>query len=155
MTENLTQWWAGRSQRERVLLLVMLALALPILAWLLILRPIEAALETARTDHWAATARLIQVRSDAGLLKSTATVANETAQAIAARSASAAGFVPSRLDPTPDGKAMLSLPSAKPAALAKWLTALDREGVFVETITVRPNSDSTVAVEAVLRPRKN
>lgn len=155
MTENIVQWWAGRSQRERVMLIVMLAIALPILAWLLILRPIDSALETARNDHWVATTRLIQVRSDAGLLKNTTAIANETAQAIAARSASAAGFVPSRLDPTPDGKAMLTLPSAKPAALARWLSALDREGVFVETITVRPNSDSTVAVEAVLRPRKN
>ncbi len=154
MTETFVQWWAGRSQRERALLLVMLALALPILAWLLILRPIDLALDTARANHWAATTRLIQVRSDAGLLESTASVANETAQAIAARSASAAGFVPSRLDPTPDGKAMLTLPSAKPAALARWLQALDREGVFVETMTVRPNSDSTVAVEAVLRPRR-
>lgn len=154
MTETIVQWWAGRSQRERTLILAMLALALPVLAWLLVLRPIELALETARDEHWAATTRLIQVRSDAGLLKSAAVSANETAQAIAARSASAAGFVPSRLDPTPDGKAMLSLPSAKPAALARWLNALDREGVFVETISVRPNTDSTVAVEAVLRARK-
>ena len=154
MNATIVQWWAGRSQRERVLLLVMLALALPILAWLLVLRPIDNALETARADHWAATTRLIQVRSDAGLLKSAAVSANETAQAIAARSASAAGFVPSRLDPTPDGKAMLSLPSAKPAALARWLEALDREGIIVETISMRPNSDATVAVEAVLRARK-
>ena len=154
MKDNLVQWWAGRSQRERALLLVMLAIAAPLLLWLLYLMPIDRAIESARTEHWAATQRLIQVRSDTASLKGASSVAREAAQVIAQRSAAAAGFVPTRLEPTSDGKVSLTLGSAKPAALARWVRALDAEGLFVESINLRPNADGTVAVDAVFTPRR-
>lgn len=154
MNEQLIQWWAGRSQRERALLLIMAALAIPVLSWLLILMPLDRALEGARTEHWAATQRLIQVRGDAESLGTSGAIARDSARAIAERSAIAAGFAPTRLDPMPDGTVAVTLGAAKPAALSRWLRGLDAEGLFVDTINIRPNADGTVAVDATLRQRR-
>lgn len=154
MTERFVQWWAGRSQRERALLIVMGALAVPVLLWLLFLLPLDRALENARTEHWAATQRLIQVRGDAEALKGASGAAREAARVIAERSAAAAGFVPSRLETATDGRVSLTLPSAKPAALSRWIAALDAEGLFVEAMSLRPNPDGTVAVDATFRARR-
>jgi general secretion pathway protein M len=154
MIEATVQWWQARSQREHILLGVMFALLVPVLIWLLIVRPLDAALKTARSDHWAASERLAQVRADAEAIKVPSTAASEGAQSIVTRLSSGAGLVPSRLDQGADGRVMLGLSSAKPVALRAWLKALDTEGVFVETITIRPNSDATVSVDAVLRARR-
>lgn len=154
MKERFIQWWAGRSRRERGLLVTMAALAVPVLSWLLVLMPLDRGLESARAEHWSATQRLIQVRSDADSVQGANSVAREAAQVIAERSAAAAGFAPTRLDPMPDGTVSVSFGAAKPAALSRWIRGLDGEGLFVDTINVRPNADGTVAVDATLRPRR-
>jgi general secretion pathway protein M len=154
MIETALQWWQARSQREHIMLAIMLALLVPVLIWVLVIRPLDTALETARSDHWAASQRLVQVRADAEAIKAPSTAAFDGAQSIVTRLSSGAGLVPSRLDPGADGRVMVGLSSAKPVALRTWLKALDTEGVFVETITIRPNSDATVSVDAVLRARK-
>ena len=64
---------------RRALLLVVAALGAPVLLWLLFLLPLDRAIESARTDHWAATQRLIQVRSDADALKGARVTAREAA----------------------------------------------------------------------------
>ncbi len=45
MMAQLTDWWRGRSQREQILLGIMIALFLLVFGWLAILRPIEAGLQ--------------------------------------------------------------------------------------------------------------
>ena len=62
------------------------------------------------------------------------------------------GFV-TRIDPGADGRVLFALASAKPIALNRWLEALDAQGIFVEQISIRPNSDATLAVDATLRAR--
>lgn len=154
MKTTMMNWWAGRSARERILLGIMMALLVPVFVWLVLIRPLEAALEGARTDNWAASERLLQVRADAEAMALSARAPTEPTQAIVNRLAAVAGFVPTRVDPGAEGRVMLGLGSAKPVALRAFIRALDREGVFVETMTVRANSDATVSVDAVLRARK-
>lgn len=154
MKTTVLNWWAGRSARERILIGIMIALLLPVLLWLMLIRPLDAALEGARVDNWAASERLLQVRADAEALAVSARAPSEPAQAIVNRLAGAAGFVPTRMDQAAEGRVMLGLSSAKPVALRAFIRALDREGVFVETMTIRANSDATVSVDAVLRARK-
>lgn len=153
MMGQLTDWWRGRSQREQILLGIMIALFLIVFGWLAILRPIEAGLATAKKDNALAVERLERVRRDASALKSKMVYAADTAQAIVSRSANEAGFSPTRLDPQPGNRVIIALSSAKPIALIKWLKALDAQGVLVEQISLRPNSDTTLAVDATLRAR--
>jgi general secretion pathway protein M len=154
MKTAVLNWWAGRSARERILLGLMIALLVPVFVWLLLIRPLDAALEGARTDNWAASERLLQVRADAEAMALSARTPGEPTREIVNRLAAVAGFVPSRVDPAAEGRVMLGLASAKPVALRAFVRALDREGVFVETMTIRANSDATVSVDAVLRARK-
>lgn len=153
MMERLFGWWRGRSQREQALLGIMIGLFIVVFGWLLVLRPLDSGLAGARADNAIAIAQLERVRSDATALKSGRAFAAETAQALVSRSASEAGFTPTRLDPGAEGRVLIALASAKPVALGKWLQALDAQGVFVEQISLRPNSDATLAVDATLRAR--
>jgi len=153
MIDRMTEWWRGRSQREQILLGIMIVLLVAVFGWLAILRPIDAGLARARDENALAMARLERVRSDATALKSQKAFAADTAQAIVSRSANEAGFTPTRLDPQAGGRVIVGLASAKPVALVKWLHALDAQGVFVERIGLRPNSDATVAVDATFRAR--
>jgi len=153
MMDRMTDWWRGRSQREQILLGTMIALLIVVFGWLAVLRPLDAGLARAREDNATAIARLERVRSDALALKAGKAFAVDTAQAIVSRSASETGFTPTRLDPQAGGRVIVGLASAKPIALTKWLQALDAQGVFVEQIGLRPNSDATLAVDATLRAR--
>lgn len=153
MMDRMTDWWRGRSQREQILLGTMIALFIVVLGWLAVLRPLDAGLARAREDNATALARLERVRSDALALKSGKAFATDTAQSIVSRSANEAGFTPTRLDPQAEGRVIVGLASAKPVALTRWLQALDAQGVFVEQIGLRPNSDATLAVDATLRAR--
>lgn len=146
-------WWRERSEREQVMLAIMAALAALVFGWLLIVRPLDMALSNARADQDAAIARLERVRAAAAMLDDTPDAPTESAHALIARSAAAAGFVPTRLDPGANGAVMLGLSSAKAVALSKWLKSLEMQGVHVEQITVRPNSDSTLSVDATLKAR--
>lgn len=153
MTEKFTHWWRERSEREQVMLAVMAMLAALVFGWLLVVRPLDAALANARAEQDAAITRLERVKTAAAALDEAGTPIDGSPHALIARSAAAAGFVPTRLDPGANGAVMLGLSSAKAVALSKWLKSLEAEGVHVEQITIRPNSDSTLSVDATLKAR--
>lgn len=153
MIERLTMWWRERSQREQALPGVMILLFGVVVGWLGVIRPLDDGLAQARADNEAAIARLERVRGDAAALETAGTRATETAQALVSRFASEAGFTTTRLDPGADGRVLTGLVSAKPLALSRWLETLDAQGVFVEQISIRPNSDATLSVDATFRAR--
>lgn len=152
MTAKLVAWWQERSEREQVMLAIMAVLAVLVFGWLLVVRPLGAALDNARAEQDAAIARLERVRAGAAMLDEAAAPTG-SAHALIARSAAEAGFVPTRLDPGSNGAVMLGLSSAKAVALSKWLKTLEEQGVHVEQITIRPNSDATLSVDATLKAR--
>ena len=153
MIENLMRWYRDRSAREQMMLCVMMALLVAVIGWIGILRPVNAGLELSKANHELAIARLERVRGDALALESRGAVVSEPAQAVITRLATDAGFSPTRIDPGADGRVLFALASAKPIALNRWLEALDAQGIFVEQISIRPNSDATLAVDATLRAR--
>lgn len=154
MMERGVTWWNERSRREQILLGIMAALFAVVLGWLAVLRPLDDDLAKARADNALAVARLERVRADAQSFKAGKPFAGDTAQALVNRMAGEAGFTPTRMDPGTDGRVVIGLASAKPVALTKWLQALDAQGVFIEQISLRPNSDATLAVDATLRARE-
>lgn len=153
MIERLKGWYSGRSPREQRLLGIMMALLVIVIGWLGVLRPLDTGLAQARADQELAIIRLERVRSDVLALKTGGTAATDSAQALVSRLADQAGFSPTRLDPGAEGRVLTGLASAKPVALTRWLEALDAQGVFVEQISIRPNSDATLAVDATFRAR--
>ena len=159
MTARLRQIWAERSTRERQLLLVMFALLSVVVLVFGIIRPLSNA-------KAAAYDRLDRVTLDGGQIAAAAETLRDARKGAPApltgtlvlavsQSATAAGFTLQTLDPQGDDRVGIQLTSAKSPALFAWLRALSQQGVFVERMTVRTNSDATLAVEGTLRKRSS
>lgn len=157
MIARARQLWSERSPREQVLLGILaalLALVLLIIGGLQL--SAEKASAAARYD--SATREAGQVAAAAEALRLarrdpppalTGTLALAVSQ-----SADAAGFALGALDPQPDGSVSIQIPAAKGPALFAWIATLAKQGVFVERIALRANSDATLGVEATLKAAK-
>jgi general secretion pathway protein M len=150
-------WWSGRSERERILLAVMGGLIALLLFWLLVIRPLDAAQASARQRLDLATqaagrvaAVADSVRQARRLPPASLSAALPTAVGEAAQGA---GFTLSRLDAQGPDSVVIGISTARSPALFTWLAALRQQGVIVERLTLRTNSDATLAVEGTLRVR--
>lgn len=152
-------WWAGRSLRERQLILAMLALLALVITWFLVLRPLSDA----------------RARADAQLADAATALGSARAQALMARQAPAGADLPGS-EPVPlplDGfvgqqaaeqgftnievtaqgadRARITIANARAQPFLAWIGQLEARGVTVESLTARANADQTVAVAASLR----
>jgi hypothetical protein len=59
----------------------------------------------------------------------------------------------SRLDAQAPDRVVISIAAARSPALFTWLAGLRQQGVIVERLTLRTNSDATLAVEGTLQVR--
>lgn len=156
MTRRLRFWWSLRTVREQRMLLAMAAVIGVVLAWLLIVRPLDDALADARARHARAVLDMAQAHAQADqialLQRSAPPVQGPLATAIGAR-ANEAGFAKARV--TPDGtRAAIAIEAAKAPALFGWIADLERrDGLVVDRLSARTNSDATIAVDATIRAR--
>lgn len=151
----LTTWFAGRSLREKRLILVMLALAVVTLVWAAAL-PLRNAVSSARTRHVDAVVRLgrtltavdeLRRAQRAGIVP----LAGDLGDTVRAR-ADAAGFALASLDR--DGERVrIGIATARPGPLLRWIGEIEAAGVLVEAVSITPNADQTVAVQMTLRGR--
>ncbi len=150
-------WWEARSSRERVLLGVLGALLAALVLWVGVIGPIDRA-------RAAAVARLELAANDRGrvaAVASTLAAARRVAPAtlsgplpaVIGKTAEAAGFTLSRIDPQGADRVTIAISSARSPALFAWLADLERQGILVERISLRPAADATLSVEGVLRVR--
>jgi general secretion pathway protein M len=147
-------WWAERSGRERRLILVMLALAVIVLGWLMVLRPLSDALDAAKTRHAAATLALGEARARLGQgAGPRAVAATLPADSLIGRTASEAGFTNARIASQGPMRASVAVDAARPQALFAWVLRLEQSGLIVERLRARANSDRTIAAEIALRAR--
>jgi general secretion pathway protein M len=152
-TQFLT-WWRERSLREQRLLLVMGALLAVTILWLGIYRPLQNGLSAARERHQEAVVRLGEVKGQAEALRSLRGSGSRGADgpfaAIVTASAGEAGFANATVAPQGDGRATVSIPSARPAPLLRWLAEIEAGGAIVERMSARANTDQTLAVDMTL-----
>jgi general secretion pathway protein M len=157
MTARLTALWLARTSRERWLLGVMLALAVLVLVWLLVLRPLSDLLSAARQRHGESVAALEEARSQAAAIAALekerpGSVAGPIDTAVAA-AASQAGFQLSGLQPQGAGQVSLAIGAARPQALFGWIGGLEAQGYIVQSLTATSNPDRTLSAQVVLRAR--
>jgi len=150
-------WWSGRSGREQVLLGIMGALIGLLLFWLAIIRPIDNAKAGALQRLDVATdaaGRVAAVADGVRQARRQAPASLAAALPVAVgQAAEAAGFTLSRLDAQGPDRVVIGISTARSPALFGWLATLQRQGVIVERLTLRTNSDATLAVEGTLRVR--
>jgi len=150
-------WWSGRSERERVLLGIMGLLLVLMLFWLLVIRPINAGKANAQLRLDTATegaGRVAAVANAVRQARRTAPVTLSASLPVAVgKAAETSGLTLSRLDPQGTDRVVIGISTVRSAALFGWLGALQQQGVIVERMTLRTNSDATLSAEATLRVR--
>jgi len=147
-------WWAERSARERRLILVMLALAVIVLGWLMVVRPLSDALDAAKTRHAAAVVALGEARARLGQNAGPRAMAPTLpVDSVIGRTASEAGFPAARIAGLGPTRASVAIDAARPQALFAWILRLEQSGLIVERLRARANSDRTLAAEIALRAR--
>ena len=138
-------WWALRTPRERMLLTVMFVLIGIVLGWLLVVRPLADALDAAKARHGAAVIALAEAR--ARIQPAAGPAAAGSADALAAQTASQAGFAGARIASQGPGRASIAVDAARPQALFGWIAEMERRGLVVERLSARANADQTLAAE--------
>lgn len=146
-------WWSERSARERRLIQAMLGLAVIVLGWVLVVRPLSDALDAAKTRHAAAVVALGEARARTMPGAAPGAPAAGPVDALAARTANEAGFTNARITSQGADRASVAVDSARPQALFGWVARLEQSGLIVERLTTRINGDRTVASEITFRKR--
>lgn len=153
----MTAWWSERTPRERVLVLLMLALLAGLAAWLLVIRPLGEAKVEARVRYGLAAAALSDARGRAAELERLERLPRPSLgaplDAFLAGSAAEAGFAGSRVTRAGEGQAGIVVPAARPQALFGWIDGLQRRGLTVERLRAAANSDRTLTAELIVRIR--
>lgn len=145
----MSDWWVLRTPRERVLIGLMLALIGIALAWLAVIQPLADALDAAKARHGAAVIALAEARAHSQPV--TISAAAGPAEAIAAQTASQAGFTGARIGRQGPARASIGIDAARPQALFGWIAEMERRGLMVERLSARANADQTLSAEIGVR----
>lgn len=148
-------WFAGRSLRERRMILVMLALLVITIVWGGIILPVRDGLSSARERHADAVVRLADTQASIDLIRAAGRripLTGTLADTLRLR-AEAAGFALASVDETGAGRVHATIQAAKPAALARWFAGLEANGILIESAAWRDNNDGSVAADFVVRAR--
>jgi general secretion pathway protein M len=158
MNESLKLWWRTRTLREQRLLLAMFGLVAVVLAWLLVIRPINDALSEARERHGAAVLALAEARAQAtaiGTLRERRPASlGAPLDSILNHSATEAGFPVARVEREGINQATLVIESVRPQAFFAWVGRMEDRSLIVERLSARTNSDQTLGVEITFRARE-
>ena len=154
MTASIRDWYLGRTKREQRLILLMLAIALPVLAWLLVARPVSAAYDRALEDHLAAIDRHGRVLALAEAARSAPARRIQSNKAdlqlVVTEAASQAGITLQGTIPTGPNGVDVTVSGGRATALAQWLAQFEAQGIKVQQMTMTPLPDGTVNMSARL-----
>lgn len=149
----LRTWFAARSVREQRLLLLMLAVALPVLLWLAVWRPVAEALDTAKTRHAEAVERHGRVLAAAAALKRARRPTDTPAGDLAAyvgQAAARSGLTLASADAQGPDRVAIQAPAGDPRAMAGWLRGFEQQGLVVQELRMSPAAPGSAAMTAVL-----
>lgn len=152
--KELRDWFAGRSLRERRLILVMLGLAAVTLVWAAVIMPVRNGLSSTRARYTDAVVRLGEAQAGLAQVKAAQRragppLAGALADAVRT-SAQGAGLTLSTLDPDGADRVRAGVASARAGVLTAWIAGLEGSGVLAEAVTVAGNGDGTVNAQMTL-----
>ena len=150
-------WIRGRTRREQHLILLMLTIALPVLAWLLVVGPLSGAYDQALDDHLAAIDRHGRVLALAEGAKSTPArrvQANKAdLQLIVAQAATQAGITLQGANASGTNAVDVTVAGGRATALGQWLAQFEAQGIAIQQMSMTPQPDGTVNMSARLARR--
>lgn len=150
-------WFAGRSLRERRMIVVMCALLAVTILWAGIIRPVGDGLSSTRNRYADAVIRLGETAARVDAVKSAQRGGIRPLSAplpdAVRQSADTAGFVLASLEQDGPDRVKIAIATARPAALFGWIAGLEQAGLLVDGLSVTNNGDQTVAVRMTVRAR--
>lgn len=154
MIVRVTEWYGTRTVRERRLILMMLAIALPLLAWLLVVLPLSRAYEAALDRHLESVDRNGRVRALAEGARAgraaPAAAAGQNLGMLLTESAARAGLVIAANESGGPGVASVTIAAAPSAGAMQWLRELESGGVRIEELRMAPAAQGLVSLSARL-----
>jgi general secretion pathway protein M len=155
MIETAQIWWTERSARERVMLLIMVAALAATILLFAIIRPLFTSVTNAKIRHDQAVTQTAAVQTKAKALKTALAapppVLDGPVTTFVSQSATEAGFTLSKADPVGTDAVSASIVAAKSPAFFNWVDKLSAQGIFVDQVTIRTNSDATIAVDVMFK----
>lgn len=146
----LSPWWEARSEREQRLLLVLALVALPVLAWLLVVRPLKAARETAQANLATATAEIAIMHGLAPAIRASRTAPSGPLLPRVQAGLAAAELAASSLDPAGQGRVTLRIAAARAPVLLRLVAGYEAAGLVVISLSTSRNEDSSVSAVITL-----
>lgn len=126
--EAARQWWLSRTDRERVLLGVMLAAVLGVLGWYGIISPLRDAVEAGQVRVETAARRLASLKAMARVNAPQPGGGAATPQAVVEASAAKAGVPIARRRQDANGQFTIWIAAIDARTLLPWVAAVEREG---------------------------
>lgn len=145
-------WYSARSERERRLLQIMLAIFIPLLIWLLLVVPLGNAYDEALRKQLQAVDRNGRIKALAAQATGTAAVPSAVPDLalLLSDSASQRGITAeSRVGSSPGSAAITIASSPAPTAL-DWLRGLEAAGYRLSDVRIAPSGAGAVTVSATV-----
>ncbi|WP_343344982.1 type II secretion system protein GspM [Sphingomicrobium sp. XHP0239] len=150
-------WWRGRSRREQILFGILALVAVPVIAWFLIIAPAVSWHDEARETYVASSDRYGRVKALAEAMggdpSTTATAPmriDASLDQFVATSADQAGFALTSNSASGPDRTNVSIAQARSAAALAWLEQLRAAGVVVEAMSMTDNGEGGVALDLTL-----
>jgi general secretion pathway protein M len=157
MTERFRLWFAGRSLRERRMLLVMVALLALTIVWGGIIRPVTDGLSSARERHTDALIRLAEAQARVKELEAVQRQRPAPLEAqldtVIRDRANEAGFALASVTPDGPNRVQITIATARPGPLLGWVAGLESAGILVDSLSTTDNGDKTVSAQLSLKVR--
>jgi general secretion pathway protein M len=157
MIERFRLWFAGRSLRERRMLLVMFALLALTIVWAGIVRPVTDGLSSARERHTDALIRLAETQSRVKELEAIQRQRPAPLEAqldtVIRDRANEAGFALASVTPDGPNRVQITIATARPGLLLGWIAGLESSGILVDSLSTTDNGDKTVSAQVSLKVR--
>jgi general secretion pathway protein M len=147
MSDAVRLWWKARSLREQRLLIVMAALAIVVIVWLGMLRPLSDARAEARKRHGDTLVAVAQIEAEAARLKAlpARSAASGAPINIVRAEADAIAITPSLVEPDGDG-IRVDIPVIGAQALFTLIDRMRARGLSVDTLAARPEAGGSLVV---------
>lgn len=155
MMLRITNWFAGLTGRERVLVTLAGAILAAIILVYGIILPVGRAHDAATERHRLALDNAGRVQAGLAALKSARAAkaggGGGSLHLIIASEADALGFDLPSNQPRGNDMTAINIPAARPQVLLRWIADLESRGIILESLALRPAPDGSVAANAVLR----
>lgn len=161
MSAAITIWFDALSRREKIMVSILLVLLAGTIAFYAIIKPFSAAMIEAELRYQEAIVRQARIESKVALFiapdaKKTASVAlvkpvTGPIETFVSQSAGEAGFAIGKIDPQTDGSVKMTIDSAEPTALFRWLTILEQRGIMTAVVSANTGQNNTLSAALELR----